>query len=253
MGLIKFILLFVTHCFLFCQSGKFPDYQGKFIQNNNTTMNPVSADTFTSDTINYSWLALGDSYTIGEAVPENERFPAQTAALLLKENMIADRMDYIATTGWTTTNLLNAIAAKKPQGPFDIVTLLIGVNDQYQHLDTEGYKKHFAACLEKAIHLAGDKKEHVSVLSIPDYSVTPFAKDSDTDRIKKELDEFNAINKSIALSHNISYTDITPLSRLAENDSSLIAGDGLHPSGKQYAAWALLLAPEIKQVLNKTH
>ena len=138
---------------------------------------------------------------------------------------------------------------QNPQGPYDVVTLLIGVNDQYQHFDTGGYRIHFTQCLQNAIALAGNKKDHVFVLSIPDYSVTPFAANSDTAQIRKELDEFNAINKEITLSFNISYTDITPLTREAKNDASLIAGDGLHPSGKEYAKWAALLAPEIEKVL----
>ena len=97
--------------------------------------------------------------------------------------------------------------------------------------------------------MAGNKTDHVFVLSIPDYSVTPFAQDSDTSQISKEIDEFNAINKEITLSYNISYTDITSLTREAKNDASLIASDGLHPSGKEYAKWAALLAPEIEKVL----
>ncbi|MBV9963692.1 MAG: SGNH/GDSL hydrolase family protein, partial [Parafilimonas sp.] len=142
-----------------------------------------------------------------------------------------------------------AIATQQPQGPFDVVTLLIGVNDQYQHMNISDYKKRFTECLEKAIVLAGNKRNHVFVLSIPDYSVTPFAQDRDTAQIRKELDEFNAVNKQITLSYNISYTDITPFTREAENDASLIADDGLHPSGKEYAKWAAVLELKIKNAL----
>jgi len=198
---------------------------------------------------NYSWLALGDSYTIGESVKEDERFPAQTISLLKKENLFIKHLQYVATTGWTTLDLLNAIASQNPQGPFDIVTLLIGVNDQYQHLDTGGYRIRFTQCLKKAIALAGDKNDRVFVLSIPDYSVTPFAQQRDTVQINREIDEFNYINKAIALSFNISYTDITPLTSEMKNDASLIAFDGLHPSAREYAKWAPLLAPEIAKVL----
>lgn len=197
----------------------------------------------------FSWLALGDSYTIGESVSEDERFPAQTISLLKSDSLFFKAPEYIATTGWTTSNLLNAIANKNPQDFFDVVTLLIGVNDQYQHLDTAGYRLRFTECLTKAIELAGNKKEHVFVLSIPDYSVTPFAANSDTAAISKEIDEFNAINKAITLSFDIFYIDITPLTREAKNDASLIAGDGLHPSGREYAKWAVLLAPKIEKIL----
>ncbi len=198
---------------------------------------------------NFSWLALGDSYTIGESVNEEERFPAQTITLLKKNNILFRKPEYIAVTGWTTQNLLDGIAQKNPQNPFDVVSLLIGVNDQYQHLDTAGYRTRFTACLEKAIELSGNKKEHVFVFSIPDYSVTPFAGKMDTAQISKEIEAFNMINKAVALSYNISYTDITPLTREAENDNTLIALDRLHPSGKEYARWAALLAPQLQKVL----
>jgi lysophospholipase L1-like esterase len=197
----------------------------------------------------YTWLALGDSYTIGESVNEDERFPAQTISLLKKDDKNFSQPKYIATTGLTTFDLLNAIEKENLQQQFDVVSLLIGVNDQYQHLDTAGYRKRFTECLQKAITLAGNKTNHVFVLSIPDYSVTPFAKGSDTTQIKKEIDAFNTINKEITLSHKISYTDITPFTREAKNNPSLIAMDGLHPSGKEYAKWAALLAPEIEKVI----
>lgn len=197
----------------------------------------------------YAWLALGDSYTIGESVNEAERFPAQTISLLNNNDKNFSQPKYIATTGWTTLDLLNAIEKENLQQQFDVVSLLIGVNDQYQHLDTAGYRKRFTECLQKAIALAGNKINHVFVLSIPDYSVTPFAKDGDTAQIKKEIDAFNAINKEITLSYKISYTDIIPFTHEAKTDASIIAGDGLHPSGKEYAKWAALLVPEIEKIL----
>ncbi len=207
--------------------------------NNDSTMNNKQL----------TWLALGDSYTIGQSVNTDERFPAQTVSLLQKDSLNFSEPQYIATTGWTTQNLLDAITEQNLKGTFDIVTLLIGVNDQYQHRDTTGYREKFTECLQKAIELADNKTDHVFVLSIPDYSVTPFAANNDTAEIKKEIDEFNAINKSITLSYNISYTDITPLTREAKTDNSLIAGDGLHPSGKEYANWAALLEVEIGKIL----
>ncbi|MEP6513569.1 MAG: GDSL-type esterase/lipase family protein, partial [Parafilimonas sp.] len=122
-------------------------------------------------------------------------------------------------------------------------------NDQYGGRDTSGYRIRFTQLLQKAKALAGNKTSHVFVLSIPDYSVTPFAANRDIMQIRKELDEFNAINKELTLSYNISYTDITPLTREAENDAALIAGDGLHPSAKEYSKWAALLAPKMRDVL----
>jgi lysophospholipase L1-like esterase len=235
--------------FLFCLAGLTMSCTKSSIHsdmnNNDTTINTD----LTGNNTTYTWLALGDSYTIGESVKEEERFPAQTISILKNKNILFKPPEYIATTGWTTLNLLDAITQQNPQEPYDVVSLLIGVNDQYQHFDTSSYKIHFAQCLQKAIALAGNKTEHVFVLSIPDYSVTPFAQNSDTAQIRKELDEFNAINKKVTLSYNISYTDITPLTREAKNDASLIAGDGLHPSAKEYAKWVELLAPEIKKVL----
>lgn len=220
---------------------------------NNIYTPPRNNDTIimsdTSNTSNFTWLALGDSYTIGQSVTEQERFPAHTISLLKAGNILFGNLEYIAVTGWTTQNLLDGIAQKDPQGPFDVVSLLIGVNDQYQHQDTAGYRIRFTTCLNRAIELAGNDKEHVFVLSIPDYSVTPFAKNMDTAQISKDIDAFNAINKSITLSYNISYTEITALTREAKNDGSLIAADGLHPSGKEYENWAALLAPQIKTSL----
>jgi lysophospholipase L1-like esterase len=213
-----------------------------FTNNTSSVMNDANKNT-------YTWLALGDSYTVGESVSEDERFPAQAISLLKNNVRNFSAPKYIATTGWTTLDLLNAIEKENLQHSFDIVSLLIGVNDQYQHLDTAGYRKRFTECLQKAIALAGNKTNHVFVLSIPDYSVTPFAKDSDTAQIKKEIDAFNTINKKITLSHKISYTDITPLTREAKTDASLIAIDGLHPSAKEYAKWAKLLAQKIEKIL----
>lgn len=199
----------------------------------------------------YSYLALGDSYTIGQGVPESERFPAQTQAMLHAEGWQINNLVYIATTGWTTTNLANAIEHQPPKGPFDIVSLLIGVNDQHQYGDTIGYSERFTKLLLKAIELAADNKNHVFVLSIPDYSVTPYGAINDTVRIRKQIDQFNSINLRIANSLGISYTDVTTISREARNDVSLLASDGLHPSGKMYRRWAELLKNKIKAGLKK--
>lgn len=195
-----------------------------------------------------TWLALGDSYTIGQSVPVQDRFPHQTVARLQTLGTNIGTPDYIAVTGWTTNSLKNAIQAQNPQ-PHDVVSLLIGVNDQYQTHDTTGYRQRFTDLLVKAIQLAKGKKDHVFVLSIPDYSVTPFGLNGDTARTRREIDWFNAINKDVTTSFQCPYLDITPISREALNDPSLIAGDGLHPSGIMYYRWANELAPMMFSVL----
>ncbi len=195
-----------------------------------------------------SYLALGDSYTIGQAVDSAERFPAQTAALLKTQGFNIIPLQYIATTGWTTTNLSNAITSVNPQGPFDIVSLLIGVNDQYQNRNINDYAGRFSQLLQTAIQLAGNKPTHVFVLSIPDYGVTPFGGNNPT--ISQQIDAYNAFNKQVMLGiSGVNYLDITPSSRLAATDRTLIAIDGLHPSGKQYALWANQLAPQMLTAL----
>lgn len=195
-----------------------------------------------------TWLALGDSYTIGQSVTASERFPAQTANILKQSGINIGTPDYIATTGWTTDNLSAAIAQQNPP-KHDVVSLLIGVNDQYQRHDTTGYRQRFTSLLTKAIQLANGKKENVFVLSIPDYSVTPFAAGSDTVQIRKEIDWFNAINKDVTILYKCPYLDITPSTREGRTNRSLIAGDGLHPSGLEYKRWADRLAPMMLPVL----
>lgn len=196
------------------------------------------------------WLALGDSYTIGQGVPPSERYPAQTRDWLIANGVtgMADPQ-IIATTGWTTIHLQNAITSQNPKGPYDMVSLLIGVNDQYQGFDAAGYETRFRQLVKTSISLANNLPAHVVVLSIPDYSVTPFASGSNVDRIRKEIDQFNEINKRVALTFNVQYLDITPSTREAKNNLALIAGDGLHPSGLEYKKWAERLGLLMKTVL----
>ncbi len=210
-------------------------------KNDNSAKQPPVA----MDTIHKTYLALGDSYTIGESVDETDRFPAQTAQLLRQQNIDVTNPDIIAVTGWTTANLLNALNDNSPGKNYSIVSLLIGVNNQYQGRSLDEYKNEFTELLSRAITYAGNNKDHVFVISIPDYSVTPFAQGSDTAEIAKEIDDFNAANKIITLNAGVHYIDITPVSRDAKNDPSLIAIDGLHPSGVQYKKWSDLLAPVI--------
>jgi len=194
-----------------------------------------------------SYLALGDSYTIGQSVSEAERFPNQTVSNLRIENIKINDPKIIATTGWTTKNLIDAVNGANLQNNYDVVSLLIGVNNQYQGRSINEYKTEFTLLVNRAIQYAGNKPTHVFVLSIPDYSVTPFAANSDRSKIGAEIDQFNSANKTISLQLGVNYLDITSISR--ENDPLLVANDRLHPSGKQYKRWADLLAPLMKQIL----
>jgi len=201
---------------------------------------------------NYSWLALGDSYTIGESVLETERYPVQAVAILGKSGTHFGEPEIIARTGWTTGDLQHALDIKKPiSRNYDVVTLLIGVNNQFQRRSRAEYQEQFSALLKRSIALSGDRPSHVFVLSIPDYAVTPFAIQMNTKEISLEIDSFNRINKEISLFEQVNWLDITGESRKAANDPSLVAGDGLHFSGKEYAVWASLLANMIEQKISK--
>jgi len=192
-----------------------------------------------------SYLALGDSYTIGQSVPLSESYPYQLTSALRSNDYDNVKIPMIiATTGWTTDNLIAAIAADNSviNKKFDFVTLLIGVNDQYQGLTEDNYKIKFSEVLNTAIAFANGATNRVFVLSIPDYGVTPFAGGRDS-VIGPEIDQFNAINKAISLKAGVNYLDITAISRTAANDPTLIADDGLHPSGKMYLLWVNQLAP----------
>ena len=157
----------------------------------------------------------------------------------------------IAVTGWTTSDLKAGIKAANPQGPYDLVSLLIGVNNQYRGMDINIYKKEFGELIDQSIFFAGNDTGRVIVLSIPDWGVTPFASGRDRDKIAREIDQYNAINKEITLSRGIVWIDVTAISRLALNDATLIAGDGLHPSGKMYTEWVRLAVPEIVKMLKE--
>lgn len=191
-------------------------------------------------------LSLGDSYTIGEAVDAAERWPIRVAAMLRAQGVPVGGPTIVARTGWTTDELSHGIETAKPAGPFDVVTLLIGVNNQYRGRSADEYRAQFLTLLERAIDLAGGAGSRVVVLSIPDWSVTPFAADRDRDGIASDIDRFNAINRDEATRFGAHYVDVTPVSRRAASEPSLIAGDGLHPSGEMYAEWARLALPAIR-------
>lgn len=192
-----------------------------------------------------SCLALGDSYTIGQSVPVEDRFPVQLRTQLQAEGLLIDTMQIIAKTGWTTGDLKSAIAnASFAADTFDLVTLLIGVNNQYRGYPLSSYEPEFSELLDMAIRFAGNRPDRVFVLSIPDYGVTPFGQNRpNAAQISQEIDAYNAVNRSISESRGVPYFDITPISREALNDLSLLASDQLHPSGKMYARWVELLFP----------
>jgi len=198
----------------------------------------------------FSYLALGDSYTIGEQVPMEENFPFQTMHLLRKAHFdVADPV-IIATTGWTTDELAAAIREHNIRETFSFVTLLIGVNNQYRKRSVDNYRQEYVQLLDQAIVFAKGLPQHVFVLSIPDWGVTPFAEGRDRTQIAHEIDAYNAACKEITLDHKCQYLDITDSTRANANDTTYTAGDGLHPSGKEYGIWAERLAPMIAKTLN---
>lgn len=199
----------------------------------------------------YSYLALGDSYTIGEQVPMAENFPNQTTALLKKKHMdVADPV-IIATTGWTTDELAASIREHNIKDTFSFVSLLIGVNNQYRGRTVENYREEYTQLLNQAIAFAGGQAGHVFVLSIPDWGVTPFAEGKDRAKVAAEIDAYNAAKKEITQSRGCHYIDITPSTRDNGQKKEYLAEDGLHPSGREYAVWAALLADKVAGELKK--
>lgn len=196
------------------------------------------------------FLALGDSYTIGDGVGADERWPAQLAARLRSLGWMVADPDIIARTGWTADKLWAAMDEARPIGPYDLISLLIGVNNQYRGQPVTEYRVQFAALLERAIGLAGGQPGRVLVLSIPDWSVTPFAAERDGAAIAAEIEAFNAVNAAAARGRAARYVDVTPISRLARTQPRLIAGDGLHPSGEMYRLWAEAALAEAQSALS---
>ncbi|MBA2479465.1 MAG: SGNH/GDSL hydrolase family protein [Planctomycetes bacterium] len=190
-----------------------------------------------------TFLALGDSYTIGEGVEAGHRWPAQLAATLRAAGTVIADPVIVARTGWTTRDLLSALAAKPP-GRFSLVTIQIGVNDQFRGVAEETYDRDFSEALELAITYAGDRPGSVVVLSIPDYSVTPFAARLDRTRIATQIDRFNAINRRIAKARGASYVDVTASSRESGGDTRMLTADALHPSHRMYERWIPLIREE---------
>ena len=206
----------------------------------------VQDDTDQTDTTDmeqkrtFKFLALGDSYTIGESVDEKERWPVQLVDSMATREIEFTPPQIIAKTGWRTDELAGAIAEQQPLEDFDLVSLLIGVNNQYQGKSVESYKPEFEALLNTAIKHAGGDTSRVIIVSIPDYGFTPFGQ-SNQAKISAELDAYNQVNRDFAASYNVKYYYITDISRNGFDDPDLVAGDNLHPSGKQYALWVELI------------
>jgi lysophospholipase L1-like esterase len=238
-----FLILFSISTLSACSKKTDP----MFSDTNTTTPPTITVPAAATDTLSY--LALGDSYTIGQSVTAQESFPYQLATQLpgfkIKEPII------IARTGWTTGQLIQAIKSSDINGKtYDFVTLLIGVNDQYGGNSQDDYRLKFVDVLNTAIKFAKGNKSHVFVLSIPDYGVTPFAHGNDA-VIGPEIDQFNAINLEESNKAGVTYINITPISKLAANDLTLLANDGLHPSAKMYDMWVQQLAPQVLKAFKK--
>lgn len=197
---------------------------------------------------NVKFLALGDSYTIGESVPANERWPEHLIDSLRKRGRNCFDPRIIATTGWRTDNLKNAITSTDLKPEYNLVSLLIGVNNYSQGQSVESYGPEFEELLTMAINLAGGVKSHVFVVSIPDYGYTPFGKPNQR-AISQGIDAFNSMHETITKKLGIKYFYITDISRRGLDEPDLVASDGLHPSGKMYTEWVDLIirGAKIKQ------
>lgn len=197
------------------------------------------------------YLALGDSYTIGTAIDSAGRWPVQLTDSLSALGYNVTETRIIATNGWTTDELHAGIAEENPATHYDLVSLLIGVNNQYRSYDIENYQIEFRELLMHAVDYAGSDTSSVFVLSIPDYGITPFAKERDPERISLEIDQYNKIAKDICAEYGIPFVDITPISRLAAQDGLLLASDSLHPSAFMYSSWVSRTLPVVREILSE--
>lgn len=191
----------------------------------------------TDDPNKKHYLALGDSYTIGQSVTASENFPNQLVTKSSAKGIDYNDPEIIATTGWRTDQLISKVnSTKLKYEKYDLITLLIGVNDEFQGRSIADYEPQFRSILDKAIQLAGNDPKKVWVFSIPDYGYTPYGSSSKA-TISKRIDEFNAVNAKIAKEKGVNYLDITPISRTGLEKPELVANDGLHPSGTMYGLW----------------
>lgn len=192
------------------------------------------------------FLALGDSYTIGEGVDPADRWPAVVAAALRAEGVPLSDPTIVATTGWTTDELAGGIDTRDPRGPFDLVSLLIGVNNQYRGRGAGEFAGEFRDLLARAVTLAGDRGSRVVVVSIPDWGCTPFAAGRDRERIAAEIDAYNEVCRSEAAAAGARFVDVTAASRSTARG---VAGDGLHPDAAAYRQWAERILPAAREAL----
>ncbi|KQQ78778.1 lysophospholipase [Xanthomonas sp. Leaf131] len=198
------------------------------------------------------YLALGDSYTIGEGVAVAQRWPVQLVEGLRAYGWNVAPPQIIATTGWTTDELQAGIDTAAPQGPFDLVSLLIGVNNQYRGRSLDEYRSQFDALLQRAIGLAAGRAAHVFVLSIPDWGLTPFAhaQGADAALIAAQIDAFNSVASDLCAKRGVRFVDITATSRDGGDAADMLVEDGLHPSGAMYARWTALALPAARDALS---
>lgn len=214
---------------------------------------PILAMAFASPAVAAHYLALGDSYTIGEGVAEPQRWPNQLAKRLGENGIDVGAPEIVAKTGWTTDELSAAMDAHTFSPPYRLVTLLIGVNNQYRGRGVENYRVEFRKLLERAIELAGGDPTKVIVVSIPDWGVTRFGQQSgrDTSEIARQLDAYNAANAQIATLLHCGYVDVTAVSRQSGNEAAMLVSDGLHPSQKMYAEWTARILPDAQSALSQ--
>jgi lysophospholipase L1-like esterase len=195
------------------------------------------------------YLALGDSYTIGEGVAEPGRWPLQLTAALRADGLPVAPPRIIATTGWTTDELSAAMDAAEPLGDWDLVSLLIGVNNQYRGRPVDEFAAEFERLLQRAIRLAGGRRDRVFVLAIPDWGVTPFAEGRDRDRISAELDAYNAAQRVVCERMGVAFVDTAPVSRSRGAEPAMLVDDGLHPSAVMYRLWTEQAHPVARRLL----
>jgi lysophospholipase L1-like esterase len=221
-----------------------------------TTTNDMESEVLTENKIvpkedksTFTYLALGDSYTIGHGVDESQRFPVQLVNKLNEDGLNVGKPTIIARTGWTTGELAQGINDANLTGTYDLVTLLIGVNNQYRGRDTTEYRRQFRELLIRSVGFAKGIEKRVIVISIPDYGATPYGINN-AQRIGADIDIFNKINREETERLKANYVYITSISRAAKDDPSLTATDGLHPSGKMYGFWVEAIFPVAKNILS---
>ncbi len=197
----------------------------------------------------YSFLSLGDSYTIGESVLASDRWSVQLAGMLRNQGLDVADPDIIARTGWTTAELQDVVSSSGNQKKYTLVSLMIGVNNQYRGQSQDRYRTEFKSLLQTAVNFANGKADHVFVLSTPDWGSSPYASSQNKTQIGEQIDQFNAIAKEECQKANIAFIDITPATRAAAGDDSQFASDGLHYSGKQMQKWAEQAIPTVKGIL----